>query len=169
LAGDLAASDGNAPTFLVSAMKDPNGANLDRVQIIKGWISDRKLQKQIFDVACAGRNLVKASCDGDVGNTVDIPDASYTNDIGDAQLSAVWTDPEFDPAQHAVYYARVLEIPTPRWSTYDAKTLGPAPLGQRTDLDPGTRLDIADLVRTRAVDRDAIPKASRGAGPVMSA
>lgn len=128
MGGDLSVSDGDAPTFLISAMKDANGANLDRIQMIKGWVEDGELQEQIFDVACAGRELITATCDGDIGNTVDVADAIYTNDIGGDQLSAVWTDPDFDPAQPAVYYARILEIPTPRWSTFDAKALGEDPL-----------------------------------------
>jgi hypothetical protein len=118
-----------APTFAVWAQKDPDSGNLDRVQIIKGWYQNGYPQEKIFDVAISdGRKPdSKTGKVPPVGNTVNIKEATYTNDIGDSQLSAVWTDPEFDPTQHAVYYVRTLEIPTPRWSTYDAKTLGVAP------------------------------------------
>ena len=119
-----------APTFAVFALKDPKSGNLDRIQIIKGYLDDRMGSsiERIYDVALSdGR---KAGADGKVprvGNNVDIKNATYTNDIGDAQLNAVWTDPDFDPSKRAVYYVRVLEIPTPRWSTYDAARLGIAP------------------------------------------
>ncbi len=121
-----------APTFAIFALKDPKSGNLDRIQIIKGYLDDRMSSsiEQIYDVALSdGR---KAGDDGKVppvGNTVDIKNASFTNDIGDAQLSAVWTDPNFDPSKRAVYYVRVLEIPTPRWSTYDSARNG-LPLSQ---------------------------------------
>ncbi|GAA4311420.1 DUF3604 domain-containing protein [Pontixanthobacter gangjinensis] len=133
MGGDLTGSNGNAPTFLVHAMKDPDGANLDRIQIIKGWVdSNGNQQEKIFNVAVSGDR--KISSDGtvaEVGNTVNPSEPSYTNDIGDIELRTLWTDPEFDPSQYAVYYARVIQIPTPRWSTYDAKTLGREP---REDL-----------------------------------
>ncbi len=115
-----------APTFVVWALKDPNSGNLDRVQIVKGWYDQRGYGFQkIYDVAWSdGRAPGKNGKLPPVGNTVDIKKATYTNNIGDTQLSAVWTDPDFDASQHAVYYARVIEIPTPRWSTYDAAQLG---------------------------------------------
>jgi hypothetical protein len=115
-----------APTFAVWALKDPDSGNLDRVQIIKGWYQNGYPQEKIYDVAWSD-NRKPDSKTGKlppVGNTVNIKEATYTNDIGDTQLSAVWTDPDFKPEYHAVYYVRVLEIPTPRWSTYDAKALG---------------------------------------------
>ncbi|MBZ2169489.1 DUF3604 domain-containing protein [Marinobacter sp. F4216] len=130
MGGDLtAAPDGKAPSFLIHAMKEANGANLDRIQIIKGWLDENgEPQEKIYDVALSdGR---KAAEDGDVppvGNTVNTRDATYTNDIGDAQLATVWTDPDFQADQRAVYYARVLQIPTPRWSLYDAVKLGVEP------------------------------------------
>lgn len=115
--------------LLISAQKDPKGANLDRVQVIKGWLDAAGNSKEkIFDVAWSGERLPLA--DGSlppVGNTVDEPDASYANSIGAAQLATVWEDPEFDPDQSAFYYVRVLQIPTPRHSTYDAAALKIAP------------------------------------------
>jgi hypothetical protein len=113
---------GEAPTFTVHAMKDPVGANLDRIQIIKGWVDDEgEPQEKIVDVVWSGSR--KQDADGKlppVGNTVDVKTARYENSIGSAELIGSWTDTEFDPKQHALYYTRVLEIPTPRWSTYDA-------------------------------------------------
>jgi hypothetical protein len=111
-----------APTFAVWALKDPESGNLDRVQIIKSFVNKwGRPGEKIYDVAISdGR---KVGADGkvpDVGNSVDVKKATYTNDIGDSQLSVVWTDPDFDPAQRAAYYVRVLEIPTPRWTTYDS-------------------------------------------------
>jgi len=119
-----------APTFAVWALKDPESGNLDRVQIVKGWQAAGHGHEQIYDVAWSDNRKPDAKTGKlpPVGNTVDIKNASYDNSIGDTQLSAVWTDPDFDPSQHAVYYVRVLEIPTPRWSTYDAKTLGIEPV-----------------------------------------
>jgi hypothetical protein len=118
-----------APTFAVWALKDPNSGNLDRVQIVKGWYENGYGQEHVYDVAWSDNRKADAKTGKlpPVGNTVDIKKATYTNDIGDTQLSAVWTDPDFDQSQHAVYYVRVLEIPTPRWTTYDAKALGVDP------------------------------------------
>jgi len=128
MGGQLQGAPGvNAPTFLVWATKDPDGANLDRLQIIKAWVDDRGLsQEQVIDVAASANRLATASNGrlNTVGNTVDVANASYTNTIGSDSLSSFWQDPEFDPDAEAFYYVRVLEIPTPRWSTYDARTLG---------------------------------------------
>ncbi len=114
------------PGFVVSAMKDPKGANLDRIQIIKGWVDAQgESHERIFDIAWSGARTPAA--DGSlpaVGNTVDTATASYQNSIGAPTLQVLWLDPEFDPAQAAFYYARVLEIPTPRHSLYDAVALG---------------------------------------------
>jgi hypothetical protein len=111
-----------APTCWVHALKDPDGANLDRIQIIKGWVdADGEPQERIIDVAWGGDRTPRA--DGSlppVGNTVDLETAEYTNDIGSPELIGAWTDDDFDSDQHAVYYVRVLEIPTPRFTTYDA-------------------------------------------------
>jgi hypothetical protein len=128
---------GKAPTFLVAAMKDPKSGNLDRVQIVKGWIDAAgKQHEQVYDVVWSGER--KPGRDGKlpaVGNTVDLKTAKYTNTIGAAELATAWTDPSFDPKQRAFYYARVLEIPTPRWSTYDAVKLGvPIPKGLAATL-----------------------------------
>jgi hypothetical protein len=112
-----------APSFAVWALKDPESGNLDRIQIIKGFINKwGRSDEKIYDVALSDSRKVDAKTGKvpPVGSTVDIKKATYTNDIGDTQLSTVWTDPEFDPTQKAVYYVRVLEIPTPRWTTYDA-------------------------------------------------
>jgi hypothetical protein len=118
-----------APTFLVAAMKDANTANLDRIQIVKGWSKQGQSDEKVYDVALSdGRQLDPETGKAPpVGNTVDVSTATYENSIGDAQLSAFWTDPDFDPEARAFYYARVLEIPTPRWSTYDAVKLGITP------------------------------------------
>jgi len=119
----------NAPTFIVQAIKEANGANLDRVQIIKGWVdASGKSQEKLYDVA-----LSDSRKDGKtpVGNTVDLKTAKYSNTIGDTEFFITWTDPDFDATQNAFYYVRVLEIPTPRWSTYDAVTLG---IPVRTDI-----------------------------------
>lgn len=120
-----------APRIAIAASRDPQGANLDRVQVVKGWLDAQgNTHESIHDVAwSAGREPDAATGTlPPVGNTVDVAKASYGNDIGAAELHAVWEDPDFDPAQPAFWYVRVLEIPTPRWSTYDAKTVGvPAP------------------------------------------
>ena len=122
MGSDLPKKASKAPTFAVWAVKDPESGNLDRIQIIKGFINRwGRTDEKIYDVALSDDRKVGA--DGKVppvGSTVDIKKATYTNDIGDSQLSTVWTDPDFDPKQKAVYYVRVLEIPTPRWTTYDA-------------------------------------------------
>jgi len=121
MGGTLAATR-KAPTCTVHARKDPDGANLDRIQVIKGWVdANGEPQEKIIDVAWSGAR--KRDKDGRlpaVGSTVDLQNATYTNAIGSPELIGSWTDPDFDPGQPALYYVRVLEIPTPRWSTYDA-------------------------------------------------
>ncbi|MBC2838858.1 DUF3604 domain-containing protein [Robiginitalea sp. SC105] len=134
MGGDLSpASDGKVPVFAIQAVKEADGANLDRIQVIKGWVdAGGATHEKIYNVALSDNRMADAAGNVPaVGNTVDAANASYTNDIGDVELMALWSDPDFDPAQHAVYYVRVLQIPTPRWSTYDAKTLGRQP---REDL-----------------------------------
>jgi hypothetical protein len=129
MGGDLPKKpDGKkAPVFMVGALKDTWSGNLDRVQIIKGWIdSAGERQEKVYDVAVSDGRAIGADgrCRTPVGNTVDVADASYLNNIGDAELRAVWTDPDFDPNERAFYYARVLEIPTPTWQAYDSKFYG---------------------------------------------
>ena len=127
MGGDLSnAPEGKAPTFMVYALRDPIGANLDRMQIIKGWLDAQgKTHEKVYDVAWSGDR--KPDGKGKlpaVGNTVDVKNANWTNTIGAAELTTVWTDPDFDPKQRAFYYTRVIEIPTPPWYLYDAFRLG---------------------------------------------
>jgi hypothetical protein len=129
MGGDLsAAPSGRAPTFLVAAAKDPLFGNLDRIQIVKGWLGkDGKARERIYDVAWSDPERRKPGQDGKlppVGNTVDVATATWTDSIGDPELSVVWTDPDFDPGLRAFYYARVIEIPTPRWTAYDQVRFG---------------------------------------------
>ena len=128
MGGDLAAAPGrDAPTFLVSAAKDPDGANLDRIQVVKGWLeSDGSLKEKVYDVAWSGDRQPdpKTGKLPAVGNTVDEKTATFSNSIGSAMLARVWQDPDFEPSERAFYYVRVLEIPRPRWSTYDAVYFG---------------------------------------------
>ena len=118
--------EGAAPTLLIRALRDPDGANLDRLQVVKGWVdAEGETLERVYDVACSdGRAILDDRCDGPVGNTVDIEAATYTNAIGQAAMAAYWQDPDFDPARRAFYYVRVLEIPTPNWTTYDAAFFG---------------------------------------------
>jgi len=132
MGGDLSdAPEGKSPTFLVAALKDPIGANLDRIQIVKGWLEAKgHTHEKIHDVAWGDAEKRKVDASGNlppVGSTVDLANATWTNTIGDPELIAVWKDPDFDPALRAFYYARVLEIPTPRWTAYDAKRFGVKP------------------------------------------
>jgi hypothetical protein len=127
MGGDLhKAPEGKVPTFLVAALKDPIGGNLDRYQIVKGWMDAKgELHEKVYDVAWSGDR--KPGKDGKlpaVGNTVDEKEATWTNTIGANELIAVWKDPDFNPEQPAFYYGRVIEIPTPRWTAYDAKYFG---------------------------------------------
>jgi hypothetical protein len=129
MGGDLTdAPSGKAPTFLVAALKDPIGGNLDRIQIVKGWqAANGELKETVYDVVWSDAAQRKRGPDGKlpaVGNTVDIPKATWTNTIGDPELITEWTDPDFDARLRAFYYARVIEIPTPRWTAYDAKRFG---------------------------------------------
>ena len=143
MGGDLrSAPEGTATRLMVRALRDPDGASLDRIQIIKGWLDDEgELNEQIYDVACSDDRDIGANhrCDGAVGSTVNIEEATYTNEIGDALLMAFWEDPDFDSNERAFYYVRVLEIPTPRWTTYDAAFYGVA----LPDGVPATQQDRA--------------------------
>jgi hypothetical protein len=148
MGGDLGkAPNGKSPTFLVAALKDAIGANLDRMQIIKGWLDkDGKPQERIYDVAVSGDRKIDADgrCKTPVGNTVDVENASWTNTIGAPELITVWKDPEFDALQRAFYYARVIEIPTPRWTAYDVKRFGNKPL-------PGTTMVLQERAYTSPI------------------
>jgi hypothetical protein len=147
MGGDLRdAPAGKAPTFLAAAMKDPIGGNLDRIQIIKGWLDAKgEVQEKVYDVAWSGDR--KPGADGklpSVGSTVDVENATWTNTIGAPELITVWQDPAFDAKQRAFYYVRVIEIPTPRWPAYDAKKFGVKPL-------PGTRMTSTERAYTSAI------------------
>jgi hypothetical protein len=149
MGGDLVdAPEGKSPSFLVAALKDPIGANLDRVQIIKGWIDAAGTpQEKIYDIAWGDADIRQPGEDGTlpmVGSTVNVPEASYANTIGDPELIAVWTDPDFDPALQAFYYARVIEIPTPRWTAHDAKYFGVTPA-------PDVRMTLTERAYTSPI------------------
>ncbi|WP_170369024.1 DUF3604 domain-containing protein [Ruegeria arenilitoris] len=127
MGGNLQASpDGRAPNFLVFALKDPISGNLDRIQIVKGWVdADGALQEKVYNVVWAGdRQMDENGKLPEVGNTVDVENATWTNTIGASELITTWQDPDFDPNLSAFYYARVIEIPTPRWTAYEAKRFG---------------------------------------------
>jgi len=127
MGGELTPESGGAPTFMVQAMKDPDAANLDQVQIIKGWIDEQgETHEQIFYVALSDDRSVdpETGIPEPVGSTVDLENVTFTNTIGAVQLSAQWTDPDFDAKQAAFYYARAIEIPRPRWTEHDRKAFG---------------------------------------------
>lgn len=128
MGGDLTPVEGTkAPSFTVKTSKDPDGANLDRLQMIKGWIdANGERQERIYDLAVSDDRTIAENgrCLTPVGNTVDVANASYTNSIGDVAFETIWTDPDFDPSLRAFYYIRVLEIPTPTWQAYDVKRFG---------------------------------------------
>ena len=139
MGGDLTAAPGGAsPGFLIYAGKDPFSGNLDRIQVIKGWLDDAgEVHEKVYDVAWSGDRQPDAKGKlPAVGNTVDAATATWTNSIGAPELSTVWTDPDFDPGRNAFYYVRVIEIPTPRWSTYDAVRFG---LALPEETQPFTR------------------------------
>jgi hypothetical protein len=134
MGGDLkAAPAGKAPALLIRALRDADGANLDRIQVIKGWLDAKgKTQEKVYDVAWSGDRKPdsKTAKLPPVGNTVNVADASYNNTIGAPLLFGYWKDPNFNPKERAFYYVRVIEIPTPRWTTYDAKFFGTKPPAQ---------------------------------------
>jgi hypothetical protein len=149
MGGDLrSAPKGKAPTFLVAALKDPIGANLDRIQVVKGWMdAGGKLHEKVYDVVWGDARTRKPGRDGKlpaVGSTVDLATATWTNTIGDPELITVWSDPDFNPKLRAFYYARVIEIPTPRWTAYDAVRFGVKPL-------PGTTLVLQERAYTAPI------------------
>ena len=147
MGGDLSdAPRGESPKFMIRALRDPDNANLDRLQIIKGWLAaNGETHERIYDVACSdGRAIRERRCERPVGNTVDIEDASYTNTIGDPLLTAFWEDPDFNANQSAFYYVRVLEIPKPRWTAYDAKYYG-------IEMPEGTVMEVQDRAYTSPI------------------
>ncbi len=182
MGGDLPPPKAKAPTFIVWAVKDPDEANLDRIQIVKGWTKNGQIFEKIYDVAWSGnRKVTRAPIQNvlyggneltvpPVGSTVDIKNATYKNTIGAVELKTVWTDPDFDPSLHAFYYARVLQIPTPRWTTYDAKTLGvpppsnvPATIQDRAWSSPIWYTPTAELQAKAAHGLTVADLAQRGA------
>jgi hypothetical protein len=147
MGGDLrAAPAGKSPTFIVAALKDPIGANLDRVQIVKGWLDAAgKTHEHVYDVVWSGdRRPGKDGKVPTVGSTVDVANATWTNTIGASELVSVWHDPKFDPRQRAFYYVRVIEIPTPRWTAYDTKRFGNKPL-------PDTAMTVTERAYTSPI------------------
>ncbi len=148
MGSDLTTAKGHdAPTFLVAAAKDPDGPNLDRIQIIKGWLDAGGVSREkIYDVALSGDRQADPNT-GEVpkvGSTVNLVDATYSNTIGDSSLSVVWEDPDFDPNQRAFYYARVIEIPVPRWTAYDAAFY-------EAEIDPNIPMTVQDRAFTSPI------------------
>ena len=143
MGGDLAQAPNDTPvSLLIHAVKDPAGANLDRAQVVKGWLDDDgETHERVYDVAWAGRRTAANGKVPAIGSTVDVARATYDNSIGSAEIATVWVDPDFDADEHAFYYVRVLEIPTPRYSTYDAVALG---------LDPEQATDRPAAIQERA-------------------
>lgn len=148
MGGDLTgAPAGKSPGLIIQALRDADGANLDRVQVVKGWVDKNgEMFERIYDVAVSDGRKIDSDgrCRTSVGNTVNIAEASYTNSIGDAQLMVHWQDPDFDPEQGAFYYVRVLEIPSPRWTAYDAKRFG-------TEMPEGVRMTVQDRAYTSPI------------------
>ena len=141
------APSGKSPVLIVQAQRDADGANLDRLQVIKGWVNrDGEMHERVFDIAVSNGRAIDPDgrCRTPVGDTVNVGEASYSNVIGTSQLMAHWRDPEFDPAQRAFYYVRVLEIPSPRWTAYDAKRLG-------ASMPEGARMTVQDRAYTSPI------------------
>jgi hypothetical protein len=148
MGGDLHAADaaGKSPSFLVAAMKDPLSGNLDRIQVIKGWLdANGEVQEKVYDAVWSGDRKPDAKGKvSSVGNTVDVEKATWSNSIGASELIGVWKDPDFDAKLRAFYYVRVIEIPTPRWTAYDAKRFGVKPL-------PGTQMSTTERAYTSPI------------------
>jgi hypothetical protein len=148
MGGDLsAAPKGKSPTFMIRALRDADGPNLDRIQVVKGWLDSKdNTQERVYDVAVSDGRKIDANgrCDTPVGSTVNVADATYTNNIGEPLLAAHWVDPDFDPDLKAFYYVRVIEIPTPRWPAYDAKFFG-------VEMPEGTVMQLQDRAYTSPV------------------
>jgi hypothetical protein len=157
MGGDLTdAPASKSPTFLVAALKDPIGANLDRIQIVKGWLDAKgQVHEKVYDVVWGGNRKPdpKTGKLPAVGNTVDVPNAIWTNTIGAPELITVWKDPEFDPKLRAFYYGRVLEIPTPRWTAYDAKYFGLKNLDSKIPMTTQERAYTSPIWYTPALSR----------------
>ncbi|WP_411287666.1 DUF3604 domain-containing protein [Phenylobacterium sp.] len=153
MGGSLKGSAAKAPAFVVWALKDPMGANLDRAQIVKVWSKGGVNHEKVFDVALSGNRKVDSRTGKapPVGNTVNVATATYANSIGAVTLTANWTDPEFDPLAHAAYYVRVLEIPTPRWSTYDAARL-------KREIPRGLPPTLQERAYTSPIWYDPVPR-----------
>jgi Protein of unknown function (DUF3604) len=165
MGGDLPAAKAKAPTFAVWATKDPDSGNLDRVQIVKGWSKHGQSFEQIYDVVWAGDRKRDAATGKvpPIGSTVDPTRATYTNTIGAVELKTVWTDPDFDPSLDAFYYARVLEIPTPRWSTIQAVKLGRVP-----PSGPGYTAVVQERAWSTPIWYTPSASARKAAGPGMT-
>jgi hypothetical protein len=148
MGGDLSnAPDGKAPAFMIRALRDADGANLDRVQIIKGWLDSRgEVHERIYDVVVSDGRVIgdDGRAHEPVGSTIDLPNASYTNTIGDPVMAGHWVDPDFDPTLRAFYYVRVIEIPTPRWTAYDAKFFD-------INMPEGTKMTVQDRAYTSPI------------------
>ncbi|WP_146345199.1 DUF3604 domain-containing protein [Falsiphaeobacter marinintestinus] len=147
MGGDLPAARGEgAPTFLTAALKDAYSGNLDRIQIVKGWVNaDGTRDEKVYDVSWSGDRAPDANGKlPAVGNTVDVPNATWTNSIGAPELLSYWQDPDFDPALPAFYYARVIEIPTPRWTAYEAKRFG-------VTMDPEVPMTVQERAYTSPI------------------
>jgi hypothetical protein len=150
MGGDLVdAPTGTPPTFMVRALRDPDGANLDRIQIVKGWFdTNGALREQVYDIVCSDERAVGAEgrCEHDVGTTVDVPAATYTNSIGDALLMGFWQDPDFDPAERAVYIRQGPGDPDAALDDIRCGVLQHRPAGWRTPDASGARVHVAYLV-----------------------
>jgi hypothetical protein len=147
MGGDLRGANGKTPSFLVRTIRDADGANLDRVQIIKGWLdAEGNKKERIYDLAVSdGRTIGNdGRCKTPVGSTVNVKEATYDNSIGEPMMSAYWSDPDFDPGLKAFYYVRVIEIPTPRWTAYDAVFYG-------IDMPEGTKMTVQDRAYTSPI------------------
>jgi len=138
---------GKSPRFMIRALRDPDGANLDRIQIIKGWLdASEELHERVYDIAVSDGRKINAQgvAPKSVGNTVNVAEATYTNTIGDALMMGYWEDPDFEPSEKAFYYVRVLEIPTPRWTAHDAKFFG-------VEMPEGTVMQLQERVYTSPI------------------
>ena len=178
MGGDLPARKGKEPTLIVWAVKDPEDGNLDRIQIVKGWSKNGQTFEKVYDVVWSGDRKPDPATGKvpAVGNTVDVKNASYTNTIGATELKKVWKDSDFDPKLNAFYYARVLQIPTPRWSTYDANKLGvpppttvPASLQERAWTSPIWYTPASETSATNQAEMTVANLLKKGAQPLDDA